>query len=464
MGMGQAMVDVDFYQREIVGDSLLIDDSVRQDSLRKIVAQRAARWVETVKSRGSVPLVDMESMALLDNRADRVSAVDTTLQQVLRTPGLSVDDRMHTLSLGVTLLMGDGKDPKRFARAGWYIRQLDAMGPSALRRRYGSRLRLISVFYNRSNSAAVVAQGDTALLIAQQIPYAQRAQLVYIYFPYERVVEAMSGLPNPRPRIIALNDRIRALLRPTAAELARDSTLAHTPGYGKYMEKKIAQYAMIGTSAPVIQLHRWANRGSDTAFSPSPRSIALADGVIRILEFGDRGCIPCQLSLPEMNWLHKQLAIAGMEMIYVTKAGGSWNYELTSPEHSSEMLVRYYREAPNNYVFPMAIWAGEKVPNDEGGMVPKDSPNDPAFQINAEPTFVFVDGHGIIRRIGTGYQQGKAREALTFMRYLRAEAGQHAAKPPIPRDGLEGERRTNGVPESEAVPVDRASPGIGGIR
>jgi hypothetical protein len=156
-------------------------------------------------------------------------------------------------------------------------------------------------------------------------------------------------------------------------------------------------------AAPLIA-HRWFNvarRSADTS-SWTPTTIALNDGTIRLIEFGDRYCPYCMEALPVMDRLHHEFASRGVEVWFVTHTYGIWNTTFIDRAEEVDRLKEFYL-VDKHATLPLALWAGEKQPTDDNGMVPQESPNSSAYEITGQPTFYLVDGHGFVRHISRGF-------------------------------------------------------------
>src|SRR5690606_1395222 len=118
----------------------------------------------------------------------------------------------------------------------------------------------------------------------------------------------------------------------------------------------------VGSVAPPLRL---------TSYRDAPPT-SLADGKTRLLFFWATWCAPCKASLPELADFARERDV---EVIAIT-------------DEDAAQLDRFFAKAP-----PLP------------GLVAIDAKRDAyvAYGVSGTPTFVLIDGNGVVRSVSTGY-------------------------------------------------------------
>jgi hypothetical protein len=129
----------------------------------------------------------------------------------------------------------------------------------------------------------------------------------------------------------------------------------------------------------------------------------------------------------------RKAAPPNVEVWYVTQTEGSWGLTAYAPDEEAQHLRHYYVER-KHYGMPIALWAGPRDSTQDFGSVPRENPSSTAYPIQMTPTFVVVDGRGIIRHISVGYSEDIEKLLSADIQYLAGEAKrQGSPTSPSPR-------------------------------
>jgi hypothetical protein len=134
------------------------------------------------------------------------------------------------------------------------------------------------------------------------------------------------------------------------------------------------------------------------------------------------------MALPGMERIRKA-APSNVQVWYVTQTEGSWGATVYSPNDESQHLEHYYVER-KHYGMPIALWAGPKDSTQDYGSLPRDNPSAAAYPIQATPTFIVVDGKGIVRHISIGYSKEVEKLLSSDIQYLAGEAKRQTSTTP----------------------------------
>jgi len=309
--------------------------------------------------------------------------------------------------------------------------------------RFWARSLLADNAYRRGDAAGVTTYMMQAYRDAAQIPFLDRRGVFYST-PFLALVDVLSGQPNGRARIDSVEHLLLSLAVPPAKRLDPSALAAEqqmSTVWTNVANGMIALASAIGTPAPAIAAHYGFNtprvHDVDTAANASPsatpsrlpQQLVLNDGTIRVIEVGDFGCSGCILALPVLQQFQAKLP-RGVEALYVTNTLGAWSGRFVDPAEEAVHLRWFYLQQMR-LTFPIALWAGEKRPTDDGGMLPETSPNDAGLHVAAHPAFFLVDGHGIIRHVAASFDRDVQRRMLDVIAYLMAE-GHSATQPTTP--------------------------------
>jgi hypothetical protein len=138
-------------------------------------------------------------------------------------------------------------------------------------------------------------------------------------------------------------------------------------------------------------------------------------------------CPFCRRSWKNIQKVYKHLP-AGVQILYVDWTEGVWGGDQVSPEEEAAHIRHYVLER-KKYTFPFAIWAGPRDSTSDGGSQPRVMPLWREFDLNAGPSWLVVDGHGVVRGIFYGDNGIDEFNAMRVVRYLiteRAHAENHS--------------------------------------
>jgi hypothetical protein len=176
-------------------------------------------------------------------------------------------------------------------------------------------------------------------------------------------------------------------------------------------EAGLEELRRIGNPAPALIATHWFNMAQPptvSAEAPQARELKQDDGIIRVLGFGFFACPYCQIAMGEWQKFQHELPL-GVQCLFYDRGVGSWGPDLVEPDVEAEHYRHYYVDR-KHYTYPIAIWAGPKEKNEEGGMTPKYSPTMGQYRILGGPWLMVVDGHGILRYKHGGWdKQGVLR-------------------------------------------------------
>lgn len=212
---------------------------------------------------------------------------------------------------------------------------------------------------------------------AQQLPAgAVTVRLVYPDSPAGKaglevgdILLGPPGAPFAEPRQVREWTMLQEVGEPRVLEVLHDGsrvkrTLVPGEHPGKFPE--LPGPPRVGGTAPPLHLTKY--RGAPPA--------SLADGKTHLLFFWATWCAPCKASLPEVMDYAREL---GVEVVAIT-------------DEEPAVLDRFFAGKP---AFPE--------------LVAIDAKRDAflAYGVSGTPTFVLVDGRGVVRSVSTGYNAKK---------------------------------------------------------
>jgi len=365
------------------------------------VVAHSRPWIATLANTSQRGL-QLDAMGLLAIRAGDDSAAQRQFAERLATPGLSISDQAYTLYVATKAFTNDPQNTARLAIANKYVAKLDTapLTPETMLVRFLAHQRMASTYYARRDSVATVREILTADAIIPAIPYDRR------YWPsrssgLEMFAEMVSSQPNARSRVDSLTRFLTQMLTASPALIAQDSAYYWmSQGYTGWIETGTSQLALLGKPLPGIVAMHWYGISAPSATDPSgpgARTFSAADGHVRVIEFGDRFCGACMMSLPALRRI-RATAPAGVEFMYVTFTQGSWGADLIDGDAEAEHLRHFYLEK-EKLNMPLAVWAGPKEPGIDDQVLPRQSPNITTIATTS-PTFIVTDGRGIVRHVG----------------------------------------------------------------
>jgi hypothetical protein len=147
------------------------------------------------------------------------------------------------------------------------------------------------------------------------------------------------------------------------------------------------------------------------------------DGKIRVIEMAHTGCEPCVEALYALQQLHTQFPT--IEPVLLTWTFGYWGDRLVEPAEEIAHLTDYF-VTKTRVTYPVGIWAGKRMPNEDGGSAVQPSVNLANYPSIGKPMIWVIDGRGIIRKIFTGYSRDINVQLVRTVEYLLREAANDA--------------------------------------
>jgi len=408
-----------------VGERGLIEGppDVRLDTL---IEERAKTWAASLDT-AQVHGLQLDPAGRLFVAAERDAVAKQQFAARLATPGLSIGDRAYTLCLAVTVFGAKASNTARMRAALDYMSQLDALPNRVSLEKIAGHFALADTYYRSGNGAETVTHLRMAFALVPSIPFADRVWFVGapIGGAFLTFADVMSGQPQGRATIDSVGTWLSAYTKAPPELLAQDTrdSLVHKKERRDVSDFKnvLQMTAHFGRPAPPIIANYWWNTTIPTASSTAATGAkikALDDGIIRVMELGEYECIPCLLALPKMERL-RAIVPAGVETWFVSGSnGGVWGTTPCTPDEEAQHLKHYYLER-KKYGLSIALYIGGRHDDPDGGSLQGKSPTFAAYPIEATPTFVVTDGHGIVRHVSLGFDETLLSNAVN---YLLAEA------------------------------------------
>jgi len=423
------------------------------DSLRAVAANDARRLLADLGGRGCsgihlVPCAELYALAQEDDSAQAKFAAR------LATPGINVVDKAYTYGVAVNTF-ADYQRPARLPIAERYLAQLRALGPKASARQVEAEYAMTVAYYNLYQYDVAARHAMAAVELLPQVPYSYRRPL----FDQENgrygvLVDALSRSANGHAAVDALNAKLRAALPAPADSVALDQMFAYEAGQAKeHVDRLIAAHALIGTKGTAITSNYWINTKDTTE-----HAVPLADGKIRLLEFGSTGCGPCVLMYSALERIYEGFGDK-VEPIIVTSTLGAWANRIISPADEVAKFKVWFQD-DRKVRFPIALNKTDHVQNEWGDADASANPNYEHYIFLGKPTLYLVDGTGTIRRVFVGYSRETEEHITLAVRHLLGDTAPRATPAPGEKAASGTIPATHdGVAEapSVATPSSRAS-------
>jgi len=389
-----------------IGEHLIM----RRDSVVAAVDSMSRAWVSALTRSSEPHRIELFSMAELHVLAGQDAEAQRRIAAWLATPGLSARDRGWILGRSVELFLrwqhpdDPPPSPARIAIARGYLAQLEAMprstGAGFL---FGALQNFMESYLTRGVVDTAIQYGMRAYTLpAQTDNYEDRINMA-VSSTLPELALALSGQPGATRIIDSLITMLQGYMSaPVPADYAKLRWAAQfvastQPGFAR----SVAFIRTIGKPAPAYIATHWVNQTPPTVTSdaaPGARQKPLDDGIIRVLAFGFFSCPHCQHAMRDWEKFQHRLP-AKVECIFYDRSEGSWGGEPAAPDAEAEHLRHYYVDV-KHYTYPIAIWAGPKDTNEEGGQVPRFSPTMGKYGFWGGPHLAIVDGHGLLRYVG----------------------------------------------------------------
>ncbi len=405
-------------------------DSLPYDAVKRDVAVFSDKAVQRFTLSTGLQHQPYGVIAVDANR-DAIAAQH--FQAWLVTPALPIADKASAYKAQFDANL-DPDSPERIKVAEDNLRQLRAVDARYNVLAFSMEQQLVEAYYAMGQRDSVISHAEQMFerLFKETHGWGHRRMYLNM-IPLTELVQAYSGMNDGAKKIQSVLLKYREAFNVTPQEEATLSDmdkLYDVPNTQANADRTVTRLRLLGQSAPALQAHVWFNT-SDSLFSEVPVQKTLADGKIRILEFGDQWCGACKDALPVMERIGKHYHDQPVEMLYVAYTRGSWGVDILSPKDEVERCRDLYVDRLK-VSFPIAMWAGKKVPGEDGGMIPEKSPNSEAFKLGGTPLFVIVDGAGRIRYTRGGYDpKHTERELKTVIDFI-LKADHQGKKPGTP--------------------------------
>jgi hypothetical protein len=383
---------------------------MRHDSVVVLVDSLVRVWLHALQHDGPLAPRQLINQAALQVQIGRDADAQRSIGTWLATPGASANDSLVAFLRATELFSRTFKNEppttERMQLARSYLARLEAMPfPASATLLFQARMVVMAAYIKLGAADSAVATGLRAYAMLPRIPsYEIRAGLAASEAILD-LARVLAGRPNGLVQIDSLLARLKREFIVPPALLAQDTALGRfSQGAQDAFAESEAKLRWFGHAAPPIVATHWFNRPpppTPSAEAPGARALTLNDGIIRIIGFGWFGCPACMTAMANLQQDQKLLP-RGVELLYYEWTLGSWGNALCEPAEEVEHL-RYYLLDRKHYTFPIAIWAGPKDSTPDGGLLPRQSSVRVAMHIDAGPTFIVIDGHGIVRHWQQGY-------------------------------------------------------------
>jgi hypothetical protein len=392
-----------------------------KDSLRHVAEQRAQQWLSTLH-QAPVKGLQLDPYGMIAVSAHQDAVAQQQIATRLATPGLSVADRGYTLQWAVSAFASVDY-PNRIPVAERYLTQLDALGPDAAFWQLQARLPLIEVYYRLGRGTDVIRLGLHAFSLVDRVPFELRGAAVYnpgIAFSYAAVVDALSGQPDGRAKIRAMNEQLEAGTTAPAAYVARDSFFSYiAERYHGEIHAQVVMSERVGQQGTPLVANYWVNRGA----TRDSQTVAVNDGTIRVIEIGSYTCGPCVAAVFGLDRLHQRHP--AVEFNFMTFGGSTWGNRIVEPKVAADRLAEQFLQKWK-VTIPIGIAMPTKlVPTEDGGEAAEISTptwHADNYPQSSKPTIYILDGKGMIRRVLGGYSRDLDEHIAATIEFLQREA------------------------------------------
>jgi len=402
-----------------------------RDSVKVVVDSMVRSWLTGLYRNGTPASRQRLNVAAMQFLVDRDADAEQSIAAFLAAPDVTLGDTLLAWRVAVglftTTLHEAAPRPERMAIGRRYLQRLEAM-PIAVAggQLFLARFSMMDAFIRTGESDSAVATGLRNFAMASKMPdFEQRIRMVGgsgIYL--KKLCQALVGRPRGMARVDSLLTALQQTFIVPPAIAARDTAVVRLAQMEKnwFMEPE-AQIRMIGRPAPGLVATHWLNQtppSKTSTAAPNARELTLDDGTIRIIGLGWFGCPGCMSAMAKLQ-NDQHLLPKGVELLYYEWTLGSWGSDLVEPEEEVGHLKHYWIER-KHYTYPISIWAGPKDSTQNGGLLPRESPTKVALNITEGPTFIVVDGHGIVRYRQAGYYSYQTDFEELIQKLMREQA------------------------------------------
>jgi len=394
---------------------------MRQDSARRLADSLVRHWVAGLRTQ-PIERLQQVPMLTLEARAGDIAAVQHRVTTLLAVPSRPDEERIWILSSVIRGLMVAGgttvgdtvPSAAAFQVARTYEGALARMssgasGDLAMAARVGAFLMFMERAWADHDVAQAMRDGWQAYAVLAAIPsYEVRAMTAGSPGTIDaslRFCIFLSGQPHGRAAVDSLMRLLDRAATAPPTVVAQDTMYRMLEQTVKQDLGKLADVAnLLGTKAPLMVATHWFNQPAPTAAAPAElvgttgtavHMKPMNDGRIHIIQYGFYGC---PHGPPAARALQRMIPTLprDVDVQYYTETEGHWGGELADPDVEAEHLRKYWLEY-RKITFPITVWAGKKVRTPDGGMLPEGSPVVKAYHFASCPTFVVVDGQGVVR-------------------------------------------------------------------
>jgi hypothetical protein len=400
--------------------------SIRQlaypkDSMLAVKVATAAGWLAQLKAQ-PVHGTHLDPAGYVGANATDVAYAQAQIAERLATRGLTREERAFTL-LAAVRAFANSHYPERLPAAEAYLRQLDAVGDSAFLRRFEAREALVKVYSILGRSDDVVRHGSRAIELVGSMEFIDRGEMFGGGAEiYAMTALALTGMSDGPARLRTLNARLQVATIPAAAVVATDSAfLSRSRWYQESLRQMQLIGNLVGDVGRPLMSNYWLNRPTrDSA------SIPVNDGKIRVVETMFYGCPTCLLALHGLQRIKD--AFPNVEVLAMTCTYGNWANRVVSSEEEAKHLTDYFLNTAK-VTYPVGIWRGKQVVNEDEGVTPEEWPNWKNYPMLGKPTIWIIDGNGRIRRIFIGYSRNQEAQMKKVVESLEREAAASRQSP-----------------------------------
>jgi thiol-disulfide isomerase/thioredoxin len=391
-----------------------------KDSVLSVNRTNAQRWFVRLRA-GTVRGLHIDSYGVISVAAGQEGIAQQHIAARLATAGLSVNDRAHTYLAAVTAFT-DPNYPQRLPIAERYVEALDRMKGNVGYWQGWAHRRLMDAYYELGRKDDVIRHGTRAMEILPNVDFVDRT-FAYgdLTLPlYTQMVDALAGRPDAAERVKALSKTFLASTMPSSALIARDSAFYYRGiSQRQHAERAISTTSLVGARGADLVSNYWINWPVAGSVD-GERTMRVDDGKIRIVEFGSYTCPGCVVEMTHLQQLQDRYP--DIQVVTATWTVGSWGLRLVDPDVEAQKLHDFYTQRMK-IRYPIAIWKGRKVLNEDGGMTPEnEGPNLEHYPMTGKPNTYVLDGKGIVRRLFVGFSRETEKEIAKLVEYLQHES------------------------------------------
>jgi hypothetical protein len=380
--------------------------------------KRAAEWVRLLQ-QGKVTGIQLDASGQVSIAARQDALARKQFAERLASRSLPLLDRAYTLLLATTAFGQDPRDTTRMRISHEYLSTLDALSDSVIIYKYKAHAVLGTNYYEANDSERAIPHLMHAYSLLPRIPFDRINPFAFVnvYDPLIPLANMLAGRHNGRAQIDSLGEWVLEHVVAPPELVAKDSLYYWRGKMNKDgFQETLNLVAFLGKESPPIAGHVWWNTKAPTTPSPIDSSAtirSLADGKIRVIEFGDNRCGACILNLPKLDKLQQSVS-KNVEVWYVTFGFGTWGADSVNRTQEAELLRRFYLEH-KKLTIAISAWLGDREPDVNGGTYPEPHPTFRALGLRGRPWILVTDGKGRIRHLSLGYREDHVRRTIGLL-------------------------------------------------